>query len=343
MLEVEILLGIGLVWLLVATVYDFKTRDIPNWINFSLIIFALAFRYFYSLFSGSGEGFVLPIFVGAIAILLILNFFGTYYESRLHEVFRFLIYSFIFVVLGYIVIFGYKIPENFSFFYEGLIGVFVFFILSNLFYYIKLFAGGDTKLMISLGALLPIFSLGSLGNDLGMLLSFLFLFFVVGAVYSIFGSVYMAIRHSGKFKKGFKKLFKEEKKAIILYDFFAVIFIILGFFVNSLIYLGVFIFFFSYFFIFIKTVDEFCMVKEISTSKLTEGDWLVNDVRVGRKTINASWDGLGEEEIKILQKKKIVWIKGGLQFSPVFLISYILLWIFLETGAINFLIKAFGF
>ncbi len=141
MIEMIFLFSLALIWILYATVSDLRSRDIPNWLNFSLIIFALGFRFFYSLFD--------------------LN--------------------------------------DFSFFYQGLIGVGMFLILGNIFYYCKVFAGGDSKLMISLGAVLPIFP--SFIQNIQVFLLFLFLFFVVGSIYGIFGSVYISIKRLKEFRK----------------------------------------------------------------------------------------------------------------------------------------------
>src|SRR3989344_5997676 len=119
------LLGLGLVWIAIATAQDLKTREIANWLNFSLIIFALGFRFFYSLFSAG----------------------------------------------------------NFNFFYQGLFGLGIFFVLGNLLYYGKMFAGGDAKLLIALGAVLPVSE--SFYDNLEGFLFFLAIFLLVGAFYSI--------------------------------------------------------------------------------------------------------------------------------------------------------------
>ncbi|MCF7800331.1 prepilin peptidase [Candidatus Babeliales bacterium] len=58
MFEVIFLVLLGIVWLVFASIQDFKKNEIANWLNFSLIIFALGFRFFYSLFNAS------PDFVG---------------------------------------------------------------------------------------------------------------------------------------------------------------------------------------------------------------------------------------------------------------------------------------
>ena len=57
MLEVVFLAVLALIWIVFATIQDVRTREIANWLSFSLIIFALGFRFFYSLFYEVGFGF----------------------------------------------------------------------------------------------------------------------------------------------------------------------------------------------------------------------------------------------------------------------------------------------
>src|SRR3989338_6840080 len=96
MIEIIFLATLALIFILFAVVADFKYRIVPNWLNFSLIIFAFAFRFFYSLFN-----------------------------------------------------------SDFNFFYQGLIGFGIFFALGNALYYGRMFAGGDAKLMMALGVIIP--------------------------------------------------------------------------------------------------------------------------------------------------------------------------------------------
>ena len=95
MIEVIFLFLIGLLWILFASVQDLRKREVANWISFSLIVFALGFRFFFSLFN-----------------------------------------------------------ERWGFFLQGLIGLVIFFLIGNLLYYSRMFAGGDAKLMIALGPIL---------------------------------------------------------------------------------------------------------------------------------------------------------------------------------------------
>lgn len=273
MFEIIFLFVLGLIWIIFATVEDIRTREIFNWLNFSLIIFALGFRFFFSLFEGGG----------------------------------------------------------FEFFYQGLIGFLIFFLLGNLFYYGKMFAGGDSKLFMALGAILP-FSYNFFTN-LKIFGLFILLFLIVGAIYGILVSLFLGVKNFKRFKKEFRKQLKERKRFVIILLIFACIFLIGGFFIEELFSLGVFLFIIPYFYLYVKSVDEACMIREVKVSKLTLGDWLYKDVKVGNKKIKATWDGLTEKDLKLLKKgKKKVIVRYGIQFGPVFLISFVLLGLILKFG-----------
>jgi len=87
--EYYFLFVLAFVWMIFAVVQDLKTREVANWLNFSLIGFALAYRAFYSSFTGE------------------------------------------WMFLGF-----------------GFLGFLMFFILAHVFYYSKVFAGGDAKLLM---------------------------------------------------------------------------------------------------------------------------------------------------------------------------------------------------
>jgi Flp pilus assembly protein protease CpaA len=261
------LLVLGLVWILFAVIQDLRKREIANWLNFSLIVFALGFRFFYSLF----------------------------YDP------------------------------NFIFFFYGLIGFGLFFFLGNLLYYGKVFAGGDAKLMMALGAILPLSS--TLYENLNLFLVFFMLFLIAGALYGLFFSIVLGIKNGKNFKREFSKRFVKNKRFFYIALGLSFILIILSFFVNLLFYLGILIFISPYLYFSAKTIDKVCMIKEISVEKLTEGDWLYKNIRAGKKIIKANWDGLTKEDIKLIKKKyKKVLIRQGIPFSPVFLVGYII-WI----------------
>jgi len=262
MLEVIFLSVLALIWLSAATIQDLKKRMVYNWISFSLIVFALGFRFFYSLFN-----------------------------------------------------------NNFSFFYEGLIGLGIFFILGNLLYYGKMFAGGDAKLMIALGTILP-FSTNLLVN-VKIFAMFFIIFLFAGGIYGFFWSAFLPFTNIEKFRKEFKEQFNKNRKIILSSISLSIVFLVLGFFENLFFYLGLLTFIFPYLYIHAKTVDEFCLVKDIKTKDLEEGDWIYKDIKIGNSIIKASWHGLNKEEIKTIKGKlNKIKIREGIPFVPAFLISF---------------------
>jgi Flp pilus assembly protein protease CpaA len=272
MYEVIVLLVLGLIWILFASIQDLKSREVANWINFSLIIFALGFRFFYSLFSG-----------------------------------------------------------NFLFLYQGFIGLAIFFLIGNILYYSRLFAGGDAKLMIALGAILPFSQ--TFSTNLKIYALFMFLFLFAGSIYGFVITLYLSLKNFRAFKVEFKSRIKSGKKIVLWIMFFGIVLMILGFLESLLFVLGIITFLFPYVYFYAKAVDNVCMVREVKTSLLTEGDWLYKTVRIGKALVRPSWEGLSKEEINLIKKKyKSVKIKQGIAFVPVFLISFLVLIILWFTG-----------
>ena len=266
---------LALIWLIFAVIHDLKTREIPNWINISLIIFVLGFRFFYSIFS-----------------------------------------------------------ENLAFFYQGVIGVGIFFIIANLLYYGKFFAGGDAKLMIAFGAILP--PTESFSVNLSIFSMFFLIFFIVGALYTIFSTIYLSFSNFQIFKKEFSKIFEKNRKRIFTVFILGIILMLFGFWQEIFFILGILIFLLPYFYIYVKAVDEACLVKEIPTNRLREGDWLYKNIKLDKKIIQANWGGLNKKEISLLKKKyKTILIRYGLPFSPVFLISFLILFYFWKISALE--------
>lgn len=270
------LIILGLIWITFAVVQDLRKREIANWLNFSLAIFALGFRLFYSLFEG----------------------------------------------------------EGFSFFLQGVIGFLVFFVIGNLLYYGKVFAGGDAKLMISLGAVIPFSE--TISFNLNLVLVFFLLFLVAGALYGlVFGGI-LALRSKKKFSKEFLRQFHKGKWIVYLSIIFSIFLIGVSFFETISLYLAILIFIFPYIYFSAKAIDESCMIRKIDVNSLTEGDWLYNDISIGKKMIKAKWSGLTNGEIDFLKKhKQFILIRQGIPFSPVFLISYLVL-IFISFNELSY-------
>jgi Flp pilus assembly protein protease CpaA len=285
MLKVMFLVVLALIWIIFASIQDLKKREVANWIGFSLVVFALSFRFFYSLFLGANQGF--------------------------------------------------------AFFYQGLIGLGIFIILGNLFYYSRIFAGGDAKLMMAMGAILPFSE--SFYINLKIFILFLFVFFFIGACYGFIISIILSLKNFKKFRKEFSKQITGNKKMVYPLMVIGIIFMLLGFIEFILFIVGVFIFILPYFYVYAKSVEESCMVKKIKTSQLEEGDWLYHSLKIGRKFIKSTWNGVSKEEIRIIRKKyKEIKIKQGIPFVPVFLISFVTLIYLFYSGHLDIFVNFFG-
>jgi len=263
MYEFFFLWVLSFVFIILAVIQDLKTREIDNWLSFSLIIFAIGFRFFFSLFQG-----------------------------------------------------------DFEFFFCGLIGFGISFILGNVFYYTKIFAGGDAKLMISLGVILAPAKFSSISSNF---FDFILIFLLIGFSYTIITSIFLCIKNFKNFKKEFSTSLKKNKKKMCLVILLSLILSSLGFFEITFFFLGILTFLTSYLYLYSKAVDESCMVRKISSKNLREGDWLYSNVHIGKNVIKAKWDGVTKKEIKEISKRfNHVRIREGIPFSPVFLISFII-------------------
>jgi len=231
---------------------------------------------------------------------------------------------------------------NFFYLVYGLIGFAVFFALANIFYYGRVFAGGDAKLLMGLGAVLPFSNL--FFENLQIFLYFIILLMFAGSVYGLVYSIVLSAKHKKEFSKEFLKQFSKNKKIFkIFFVLAAVIFILtllLGIFVHEylFLYFALVAFAFPFLYSYAKAIEEACMIKEVSPKNLTIGDWLYEKVRVGRKIIKPNWEGLNERELAILKKtKKKILVKEGIPFTPAFLIAFgVLIWM-LKKGILGLL------
>ncbi|MEK6910903.1 MAG: prepilin peptidase [Nanoarchaeota archaeon] len=283
MYEYLFLFAVALIWMIFASVQDLKVREVANWLNFSLVSIALAYRLFYSI--------------------------GV---------------------------------ENYTFFLSGILGVLVFFLISQAFYYGKVFGGGDAKLLVGMGAVLPF---NSLNEFLLQGSFFLLLLFSVGAVYSLIASVVFAFKNKNKFFKSFMKFFKEFD-----WRFYGLLFLFVfgivsyGYKVSYGLIFAAVLLTLALLFIYLRAVDKSCMLVYVKPRDLREGDWIGEEIVIKGKEIGNSVHGLSLEEIKkLLKRGKSVLIKQGVPFVPVFLIAYIitLFFFFLEADILSLFLRLF--
>ena len=109
--------------------------------------------------------------------------------------------------------------------------------------------------------------------------------------------VYILELNFDKFKKEFVKQLNQRRNFVIVFLAFACAILILGFMESMFFSFGIFFFVIPYFYIYVKSVDEACMVRKVKTDKLTLGDWLYKNEKVVGKIVKATWDGLTERTL----------------------------------------------
>jgi len=268
-----ILISIALLILIIGSYTDFKTREVPDWINYSGIVAGLGIRTIYS-----------------------------------------------------------TATSDWSYIIAGLIGFGVFFGIALGMFYLGQWGGGDSKMLMGLGALI--------GLELypgNLLIAFFTNMLIVGAAYGIIWSVILAVKHRSKFVPHLNNHFKKptHKKNRKIVFAVAILIGIASFMVEPFIGAALIVFalvmlFMFYISVFLIAVEKTSLIKMVPVEKLTEGDWIVKNVVVDKTSICGPKDlGISKEQIKKLLKYKQqgkiknVLIKEGMPFIPAFLIAFV--------------------
>src|SRR3989338_4262045 len=226
--------------------------------------------------------------------------------------------------------------RDLSYIIQSLIGLFLFMAISYGMYYAGQWGGGDSKLLIGLGALFGIDA--SIGT---FMMSFLIILLVLGAVYGIAWSIVLGIKNRKALGLEIKKIRGGKNFAYIWVGAFILIIVSV-----IAVFLTKDIFFFILplsvavtmpLWMLAKAVEECCMKKMVNPEQLTEGDWIAKDVVVNGKLICGPKDlGIKKNQIKALIKLKgrgkvdRILIKEGIPFVPSFLIAFIVALLFKE-------------
>jgi len=258
---------------------------------------------------------------------------ASYIDLRTREVPDWISYGLIFAGIGVRSIYGYA-EGTWSYVLEGTLGILVMFILACIMFYTGQWGGGDSKLLIGLGALFGL----TWKTPFQFTVFFLVCLFVVGALYGSSWSTYLFLRYRKKCTPYFLHIHRQGiggrnfawtgaflvlTMGIFLVDrIFLPLFLVLGFSILLLYYTW----------LLLHALEKTCMQKAIAPAQLTEGDWIVEDVVVNGKRICGPSDlGIEKNQIALLKRyyaeKKVgkILIKEGIPFVPVFLMAYLLL------------------
>ncbi|MBS3149930.1 prepilin peptidase [Candidatus Woesearchaeota archaeon] len=221
------------------------------------------------------------------------------------------------------------IEKNFMYFIYALIGLGIFLIVGLVLYYTKQWGGGDAKLLMGIGAAFLFYPLelkeffNPVINDFPFILTILINIFIVGSIYSILWCIGILIKNKS-FSKVIKSSIKDISNSKITLIWFTIIFliIILSFFntFGILLLIGTVLATITGFLLkIIKTIESDYLIKEIPIAKLTEGDWVLNEIKIKNKLIYKPQNtGISKNNILKLKKLKIkkVTIKEGIPFVP---------------------------
>jgi len=270
------------------------------------------------------------------ALVLVVLIIASYSDLRTKEVPDWLSYGFIFAALGIRGIYSFQ--DGWQVILSGVLGFAAFYLLALLFYYTHQWGGGDSKLLMGMGAALGItfpFTESSF-----TLLWFLFLLLFAGALYGMIWLGVLAVKRRNCLLPELRSLLGTHKKIHLSVGFGSMLFLGAGVFVNSLLLMVTLLVVLYYLILFLVAVQSCCFIAEKDTKALTEGDWLAEDVIVrGKKLLKKKT--LSRSDIEKLHHHKIssVTIKEGIPFVPSFLIAYAILllgkdWIAIVIGRI---------
>jgi Flp pilus assembly protein protease CpaA len=235
--------------------------------------------------------------------------------------------------------------NEWSYFLYGLLGFGIFFGLAYLMFFTGQWGGGDSKMLMGMGALFataPVFLIERFNPNLiefPFLVSFWINLLLVGAVYGILWTIGLGIVHFTKTKKAFKEwlAIPSIKKMRLYTHILAGVLLLAAVFIQQfmirltgLVFGGLILFFF-YMYITIKAVEQSAMYRSLPPSQLVEGDWPLEDVIVDNKVIFSVEKKIGIEldDLETLRKledqgkiKKID-VRHGVPFVPSFLFAFI--------------------
>lgn len=246
-----IVYSLSTIALAIGSITDLKTREVPDYVNYGLIISGIALNLLFSI-----------------------------------------VYS------------------SFSFIINSIVGLLVFFGIAYIMFYAGQWGGGDSKMLMGLGSMI--------GIDVGLklnqfLASFLINALLIGAIYGLIWSFFLVVKNKKKFWKEFrrklleKKIVQTKRIILVLLIVFVVSFLFARMFYLKLLFLSAafLILMTFYLWIFVRAVEKACMHKMVEPSKLTEGDWIAEEVVLKKKIfLKKTSKELGKSNLIKIQNRK---------------------------------------
>lgn len=203
------------------------------------------------------------------------------------------------------------------------IGAGAFFAVGYLLYRVGIWGGGDAKLLPALGALLAYSTKIAIWP---FLVSFWLNLLILGAAFGIIGMLFLFFKNRAKTINELKSLIKEFRLPFYSTIFAVALFGIVSTFEKIAVFgfviavLGLLIFV-------LKATEKAALHKTIKPSQLVEGDWILDEIKVGdycykpKKIGVEKADIVKMTELEKLGKLREVKVKDGIAYVPAFLAS----------------------
>ncbi len=278
------------------------------------------------------DGFSIVLSLAVLAIASIHDF-------RTREVPDFLSYSFLALALG---LGAVAAASQLSWWplLESLAGFAVAFCIGWAMFYLGQWGGGDSKLLMGLGAVVGIPLSGLFPfvrfSPVPFFAAFMLNMIVVGSLYAMVASAILAVKNWPQVRVKLRELSSKYRLLRIVFSvacLAAATLLVAMLTAPERIMLALLLVVcaaFPYLWVLVKSVEEGAMKKWVSPAKVTEGDWIAEPIVVGKKTIAGPKDpGISREQIAVLMaafkkgRVKKVLIKEGIPFVPNFLFSFI--------------------
>lgn len=270
-----------------------------------------------------------------IAVLIGGGIAGTYTDFKRREVPDWITFFLITVGVGGHLILS-LLGASFQPLLYSVVGALAFFAIANVMFYSGSWGGGDAKFLVGAGALLPLYpeSLQFLNPYLAQwpfLVTLFFNILLFGAFFGILYTLYKTVRNWSGVKEKMSSILKRKPMKIvrislpISFILVVLFFLFLPSFFEVVFVIWMLAIFLFYLIVLSLAVEKVALFKRIKPSRLREGDWVAEDIRVDGETVYEEQKiGIEMEDIKKLQKlgekgKLVkVKIKEGLPLLPAF-------------------------
>ena len=255
---------------------------------------------------------------------------GSLTDLRTREVPDWINYGLMLTGIG-LAILATVIYKDAMFLFKSLLGLGFFFVLGSILFYTGQWGGGDTKMLMGIGAIIGLtipWPIPETLEEVPFMLLFLGATLICGAIYGILWTIYLAIKKRGEFLMEAKKNLSNPTSKKIKYACLALmILFFIGFLLTedfytkmSLLFLAIAIPLMFYLSFFVKTTEKVCMIKKVSPDKLTEGEWIEEEVMENKNLIFKKGKVLSEKDIeKIKEISQKYYIKAKRKYLSIWI------------------------